>query len=142
MQEQQGTHPHADQQWLEDYVRHAGAVAGTVHRAHPGGLQLSAAHNIPPKVQEIVAWVPEGKGMAGQALLTRQPVFTCNLKDDPSATVRPGARAVDAQAAIALPIASPSGDIAAVVGVAYADQRDFPPAEIARLAALGSSILR
>lgn len=134
-------HQHLDQQWLEDYIRTAGAVAGTVHRAHPGGLKLSAAHNIPPRVQEIVAWVPEGKGMAGQALLTRQPVSTCNLQDDPSATVRPGARAVDAQAAIALPIAGPTGDIAAVVGVAYADGRDFPPHEVARLTRHAASIL-
>lgn len=133
--------PHSDQQWLEDYIRDAGAVAGTVHRTHPGGLKLSAAHNIPPRVQDVVAFVPEGKGMAGQALVTRQPVFTCNLKDDPSATVRPGARAVDAQAAIALPIAAPSGDIAAVVGVAYADGRDFPPQEIAHLTTLAASIL-
>lgn len=132
---------HPDQQWLEDYVRTAGAVAGTVHRSHPGGLKLSAAHNIPVHVQEIVAWVPEGKGMAGQALMTRQPVSTCNLKDDPSATVRPGARAVDAQAAIALPIPGPTGDIAAVVGVAYADGRDFPLNEVAHLTMLAASIL-
>lgn len=134
-------HQSSDQPWLEEYVRIAGAVAGTVHRSLPGGLKLSAAHNIPPRVQEIVAWVPQGKGMAGQALVTRQPVFTCNLKDDPSATVRPGARAVDAQAAIALPIAGSTGDIAAVVGVAYADGRDFPPKEIARLTTLAASIL-
>lgn len=122
-----------DQPWLIDYIREAGAVAGTVHRREEGGLRLTASHNIPPKVCEIVAWVPDGKGMAGQALVTKAPVFTCNLKDDPSATVRPGARAVDAQAAIALPVFDSAENVIAVVGIAYADHRDFTPETIAEL---------
>ena len=122
-----------DQEWLQAFIHQAGAVAGTTHRREPGGLRLAASHNIPPKVCEIVSWVPDGKGMAGQALVTKAPVFTCNLKDDPSATIRPGARAVDAQAAIALPILTGDGEVTAVVGIAYADDRDFTPDLIAQL---------
>ena len=122
-----------DQRWLEQYLAHAGAVAGTVHRAAPGGLRLTAAHHIRPHLQAVVAWVPEGKGMAGQAMVTRQPVSTCNLKDDPSSTVRPGARAVDAAAAVAIPL-SPSleGSVQAVVGLAFSDRRDLPAQDIER----------
>lgn len=123
----------ADQSWLESYLQQAGAVAGTLHRAAPGGLRLTAARNIPPPVQALVAWVPEGKGMAGQAMKTRLPVSTCNLKEDPSATVRPGARTVDAQAAVALPLCSASGMVVAVVGLAYGDGRDLPAETIAHL---------
>jgi L-methionine (R)-S-oxide reductase len=119
-----------DQEWLEQYIQQVSGVAGTVHRREPGGLRLTASRNIPPKVCEIVAWVPDGKGMAGQALVTGRPVTTCNLKDDPSATVRPGARAVDAQAAVALPVFSPQGAVLAVVGVAWPDSRDFSQADI------------
>jgi L-methionine (R)-S-oxide reductase len=119
-----------DQEWLELYIQQVSGVAGTVHRREPGGLRLTASRNIPPRVCEIVAWVPDGKGMAGQALVTAQPVTTCNLKDDPSAAVRPGARAVDAQAAVALPVFSADGEVIAVIGVAWPDSRDFSPADV------------
>ena len=130
-----------DQTWLENYIRESGAVAGTVHRTEEGGLRLTASHNIPPKVCEIVAWVPAGKGMAGQALITAKPVSTCNLKDDPSAAVRPGARAVDAQAAVALPVADELGRVMAVVGIAWGDSRDLSASEIDQLTARAASIL-
>jgi len=131
----------ADQRWLEQYLAAAGAVAGTVHRAAPGGLRLTAACRIPPPVQAVVAWVPEGKGMAGQAMLTRQPVSTCNLKDDPSAAVRPGARAVDAAAAVAIPLCKPDSPVEAVVGLAFADARDLPPEDIERWTREASGLL-
>jgi hypothetical protein len=130
-----------DQIWLESYIREAGAVAGTVHRTEEGGLRLTASHNIPAKVCEVVAWVPAGKGMAGQALVRAKPVSTCNLKDDPSAAVRPGARAVDAQAAVALPVADSGGRVMAVVGIAWADSRDLSVAEVDQLTARAASVL-
>jgi L-methionine (R)-S-oxide reductase len=136
-----------DQLWLEDYLRSSGAVAGTVHRYEEragdehGGLRLTAAHNIPAKVCEVVTWVPWGKGMAGQALVTRQPISTCNLKDDPSAAVRPGARAVDAQAAVALPVAAADGTIMAVVGVAWAQSHELSSSDLQHLTELAASVL-
>jgi hypothetical protein len=130
-----------DEKWLEYYIRQTGAVAGTVHRHEKDGLRLTAAQNIPPQVREVVAWVPAGKGMAGQALVTAKPVFTCNLRDDPSAAVRPGARAVDAKAAVALPVADVDGAIKAVIGIAYADSREFSRQDLDELTRLASSML-
>jgi L-methionine (R)-S-oxide reductase len=125
------------QDWLKSFIAAQGAVAGTVHRhiqtQEKTGLELIAAVNIPPKVQEIVEWVPPGKGMAGQALVQGAPVQTCNLKDDSSGVVRPGAKAVDAAAAVALPVKGSSGEISAIVGIAYSDQRQFSDADLARL---------
>ena len=54
--------------WLMSFLSEAGAVAGTVHLHQNGGLRLAASVNIPLRVQEVVAWVPTGKGMAGLAL--------------------------------------------------------------------------
>lgn len=134
-----------DRDWLEEYLRASGAVAGTVHRfevrSGEEGLILTASHNIPPKVCEVVAWVPAGKGMAGQALVTAQPVSTCNLRDDPSSAVRPGARAVDAQAAIALPVPDAEGKVMAVVGAAWAGSRDFSAADVEQLTGRAASVL-
>jgi L-methionine (R)-S-oxide reductase len=46
-------------------------------------------------------------------------VQTCNLQTDDSGTVRPGAKAVNAQAAVALPVLDATGGVLAVVGIAW-----------------------
>jgi hypothetical protein len=114
-------------------LRKAGAVAGTVHLREGDGLRLAAAVNIPPPVQEAVAWVPYGKGMAGLALERGTPVQTCNLQEDRSGAVKPGAKAVNAQAAVAIPVRDSSGDIRCVVGIAFAEERVIDDAELSRL---------
>ncbi len=119
--------------WLAALLDHVGAVAGTVHVREGDGLRLVSAVNIPEVVRQTVAFVPNGKGMAGIALDTGRPVQTCNLKDDTSGNVRPGAKAVSAKAAVAMPIRDGSGHIAAVVGVAFNDERELPEREIADL---------
>jgi L-methionine (R)-S-oxide reductase len=133
------------QGWLKDFIAAQGAVAGTVHwhiqAQEKTGLELIAAVNIPPKVQEIVEWVPPGKGMAGQALVQGVAVQTCNLKDDSSGAVRPGAKAVDAAAAVALPVRGSSGEISAIVGIAYSDQRQFSDEDLARLEQAAGAVL-
>ena len=95
---------HSTDLWLEDFVRSHGGAAGTVHRVDNGELVLEAAFNIPEPVRRVTARIPRGKGMAGLALERNQPVQTCNLRTDATGDVRPGARAVDAQAAVALPV--------------------------------------
>lgn len=133
------------QNWLQEFLASQGGVAGTIHRhiqsEQRTGLELVAAINIPPKVQQIVDWVPPGKGMAGQALVQGIPIQTCNLKDDSSGAVRPGAKAVDAQAAVALPVMTDTGRIEAVVGIAYNDQRSFAAEELSRLQKAASTLL-
>ena len=57
--------------------------------------------------------------MAGLAWQHDKPIQTCNLKDDNTGAVKPGAKAVDAKAAVALPIHDPSGTIRAIVGLAW-----------------------
>jgi putative methionine-R-sulfoxide reductase with GAF domain len=118
------------------------AVSGTAHLYVPekDGLQLAAAVNIPPPVQQIVDWVPNGKGMAGLALQRRAPVQTCNLQEDRSGNVKPGAKAVNAQAAIALPVISVGGEVRGVVGIAFQDEREFSAEDINDLTQLASTM--
>ena len=120
----------AMQEWLSRYVAASGAVAGTVHLREGDGLALAAAVNIPPPVAEVVRRVPWGKGMAGMALETGEAVTTCNLKDDNSGRVKPGAKAVSAQAAVALPIKDGTGSVIAVVGIAFKEEREIGNSEI------------
>jgi hypothetical protein len=79
--------------------------------------------------------------MAGQALVRGEPVFTCNLKDDSSGAVRPGAKAVDAQAAVAMPVRNTASDIVAILGFAFADQREFTSDDLAHFAAKASGLV-
>jgi L-methionine (R)-S-oxide reductase len=121
------------QQWLESFIAELGGCAGTVHVQREDDLYLTAAHQIPDDVVAIVSHVPHGKGMAGVAQVKKQPVQTCNLQTDNSGNIKPGARAVNAQAAIALPVMDDAGAIRAVVGIAWMDESEIGAAEQAAM---------
>jgi len=128
------------QAWLEAFLSRVGAAAGTLHLHREGGLQLAASVNIPGPVQQAVQWVPSGKGMAGLALERGEPVQTCNLQEDRSGAVKPGAKAVNAKAAVALPVRGPDGPIVAVVGAAWMSERDIQEPEMQRLQLAADSL--
>jgi hypothetical protein len=128
------------EQWLRAYVQRNGGVAGTVHLRGNEALELGAAVNIPPKVIEIVRMIPKGKGMAGLAWERDEPVHTCNLKTDSTGDVRPGAKAVDANAAVAIPIHDRHGALRGVVGIAYTGERDITEQELESLRAQAEAL--
>ena len=130
----------SQQEWLESLVAEQDAVAGTVHVARGEDLYLTAAHNIPPPVVAIVAHVPHGKGMAGMAQVQRTPVQTCNLQTDETGKVKPGAKAVDAQAAIALPVLDGEGAVRAVVGIAWSREGEIGPDQEQAMMKLAASL--
>jgi hypothetical protein len=127
-------------QWLRGLLGRHGAVAGTVHVVRGDALEISAAHNIPPRVQEVTAKIPLGKGMAGLAWQHDKPISTCNLQEDETSAVKPGAKAVDGKAAVALPVHASSGTVRAVVGLAWADERDLPDDLVALIAGDAASL--
>jgi len=114
--------------WLRRFLDRHGGSSGTVHVIDGGTLHLAAAVNIPQQVQDLTRVIPRGRGMAGLAWERGAPVSTCNLKDDTSGDVRPGAKAVDATAAVAFPVGSP---VRAVVGIAWHDDRELDDAALA-----------
>jgi hypothetical protein len=129
------------QAWLEAFVRDSGGIAGTVHmRSGPDELALEAAQNIPEPVKNVVRTIPRGKGMAGLAFERNEPVSTCNIKTDSSGQVRPGARAVDAKAGVALPVHDAQGEIRAIVGVAFTDEKTLSDEELSALARAAASL--
>lgn len=130
----------AQQEWLESFITQQGGIAGTVHVQRGADLFLTAAHNIPPQVVAIVARVSHGKGMAGMAQVKKEPVQTCNLQTDETGNIKPGAKAVDAQAAIALPVLDAEGAVRAVVGVAWNKEGAIEPAEEQTMIKLAASL--
>jgi L-methionine (R)-S-oxide reductase len=127
--------------WLTRFLADARGVAGTIHLHENGGLRLGAAVNIPEPVRRVVEWVPSGKGMAGLALERGEPVQTCNLQEDRSGAVKPGAAAVDAKAAVAMPVRDRDGSIIAVVGIAFPDDREIGGEELERLTRAADSLV-
>ncbi|KOG69405.1 MULTISPECIES: GAF domain-containing protein [Streptomyces] len=119
--------------WLRGLLDRHGATAGTVHVVREDLLHITAAHNIPPQVREVTARIPLGKGMAGLAWQQDRPIQTCNLKEDDSGAVKPGAKAVDGKAAVALPVSGADGAVRAVVGLAWLDERELTDDELAVL---------
>jgi L-methionine (R)-S-oxide reductase len=126
--------------WLRDFLARHQAVAGTVHVVKGDVLVIAGAVNIPPKVQEITATIPLGKGMAGLAWQHDKAIQTCNLKEDDSGTVKPGAKAVDARAAVALPVHDGSGTIRAVVGLAWMHDNELAADVVAAIAKDAASL--
>jgi len=117
----------AQQDWLELFIAEHDGIAGTVHVQRGEDLYLTAAHNIPLPVVAIVAHVPRGKGMAGLAQVKKAPVQTCNLQTDATGNIKPGAKAVNAQAAVALPVFDHASAVRAVVGLAWTGERELGP---------------
>jgi L-methionine (R)-S-oxide reductase len=126
--------------WLQSLLGRHGAVAGTVHVVRGDVLAIAAAVNIPPKVQEVTATIPMGKGMAGLAWQHDKAIQTCNLQEDTSGAVKPGAKAVDAKAAVAVPVHDPSGTVRAIVGLAWMDERVLADDVLAAISADAASL--
>jgi L-methionine (R)-S-oxide reductase len=126
--------PDEAESWLKGFISRHGGVAGTIHAVAGEVLSLRAAVNIPPPVVEVTRSIPSGKGMAGLAWQRDAPVHTCNLKSDETGDVRPGAKAVDASAAVALPVHGEGGAVRGVVGIAWMGERDITEGELAALA--------
>jgi putative methionine-R-sulfoxide reductase with GAF domain len=73
----------------------------------------------------IVKVVPVGKGMAGLAAERKCAVNSCNLQQDTTGDVRPGARATGLAGSVAVPVLSADGRVLGVVGVATRAERTF-----------------
>jgi L-methionine (R)-S-oxide reductase len=128
--------------WLKDFLGAHGGIAGTVHEREGELLCLRAAVNIPPPVVKLTETIPKGKGMAGLAWERDKAVAVCNLKSDQSGDVRPGAKAVDAQAALAIPVREAGGELRAVVGIAFLGEREFSDDELSRFETLAAAVPR
>ena len=78
--------------------------------------------------------------MAGLAWERGVPVTTCNLQARGNKDVRPGARAVQAQAAVAIPVRGRDGELRAVVGIAFSDEREFEDADLEAMSVAAATL--
>lgn len=116
----------ADLARLQSLLADLRADSGTLHAiGADGALHLRCAIGIPEPVLAIVAVVPVGKGMAGLAAERRCAVNSCNIQQDTTGDVRPGARATGLAGSVAVPVLAADGRVLGVVGVATRAERTF-----------------
>lgn len=116
----------ADLSILQSILTDLRADSGTLHAIGADGtLHLRCAIGIPEPVLAIVAVVPVGKGMAGLAAERRCAVNSCNIQQDTTGDVRPGARATGLAGSVAVPVLAADGRVLGVVGVATRAERTF-----------------
>ncbi len=128
---------------LDMVLDHFDCPVGTVHLLDTadGHLHLAAQRGLPPPVLDKVGVIPIGKGMAGIAAERRTPVQVCNLQEDASGVVRPGARLTQMEGSLAAPMLD-GGTLFGVLGIAKPTAYDFTANETALLSAVGSQAAR
>ena len=120
-----------------------GCQTGTIHRTRPDGttLELVAQIGVPDFLVEKVTLIPFGKGIAGVAAETREPVELCNLQQDLGGVAKEDARKTGVSGSLAVPILSAAdGGVIGTLGIGKFVPYEFSPSEKTRLAETASGI--
>ena len=116
---------------------------GTLHRCPPDGpeLELVTQIGVPDQLLQIISQIPFGKGIAGAAAATREPVELCNLQQDLGGVAKEGARDTKVSGSLAVPIFDPEGgQVIGTLGVGMQAPHDFSEEEKSRLAQHAAAI--
>ena len=116
---------------------------GTLHRCPPDGpeLELVTQIGVPDTLIGVISQIPFGKGIAGAAAETREPVELCNLQQDLGGVAKPDARQTQVSGSLAVPVFHPDGgQVIGTLGVGMHAPHDFSEEEKERLAAHAKSI--
>ena len=127
--------------WLGTVMAEFGCQTGTLHKADGEWLDLVVAIGVPEPLMPVISRIPFGKGIAGAAAATREPVELCNLQEDLGGVAKEGARQTKVAGSLAVPVFSTDG--AAVIGTLGVGKRepyDFSEDEKAALAKWAASV--
>lgn len=128
---------------LEAILEEFGCQTGTLHRCPPEGpmLELVCQIGVPPMLLDKISHIPFGKGIAGAAAASREPVELCNLQQDLGGVAKPDARKTMVSGSLAVPILSPAnGCVIGTLGIGMQQPHDFSDDEKQRLTAHAQTI--
>ena len=114
--------------WLTAVLDQFHCHTGTIHQTTADGqhLELLAQICVPEVLLDKISHIPFGKGIAGAAAQTREPVELCNLQQDLGGVARPNARKTNVAGSLAVPVFSVDGvEVLGVVGIGMASPHDF-----------------
>ena len=126
--------------WLAEVLQAFDGQTGTIHRADGEWLDLVTAIGVPDKLLPVIERIPFGKGIAGAAAETREPVELCNLQQDLRGVAKEGARETKVAGSLAVPVFDPQGGVLGTLGVGKYVPYDFSDEEKARLAGFASTL--
>lgn len=118
-----------------------GCQTGTLHRAEGEWLYLVAQIGVPEFLMDKISTIPFGKGIAGVAASSKEPVELCNLQQDLGGVAKEDARKTGVSGSLAVPILDESGKVLGTLGVGKIVPYDFSDAEKARLTEIGQEFL-
>jgi L-methionine (R)-S-oxide reductase len=122
---------------LQEAMAEFGCQTGTLHRAEGEWLHLVAQAGVPDFLLDKISLIPFGKGIAGVAASTREPVELCNLQQDLGGVAKEDARKTGVSGSLAVPILSETGEVLGTLGVGKVTPYEFSDVEKARLAEIG-----
>lgn len=123
--------------WLAEVLEAFHCQTGTIHRSVDGEwLELEAVLGVPEALMPVIARIPFGKGIAGAAAATREPVELCNLQQDLGGVAKEGARQTKVSGSLAVPVFSADGGrVIGTLGIGKIEPYEFSDEEKAALAA-------
>lgn len=96
---------------LAGILKNFGCQTGTLHRSEDGKhLLLVCQIGVPDSLLDKISHIPFGKGIAGVAAESKQPVELCNLQQDLGGVAKPDARQTGVSGSLAVPIFSAGSD--------------------------------
>jgi L-methionine (R)-S-oxide reductase len=117
------------------------ADSGTIHLrdADELVLHLVASHNVPESLIAAIRQIPWGKGMAGLAAQSCEPVDYCNLQTSTSPEVHAKAKTAGTQGAVVVPMMH-GNEVMGTIGIGCRAERAFSASEIRWLMELGRQL--
>lgn len=126
---------------LQEAMAEFGCQTGTLHRAEGDWLYLVSQVGVPEFLMDKISTIPFGKGIAGVAALSKEPVELCNLQQDLGGVAKEDARKTGVSGSLAVPILDDSGKVLGTLGVGKIVPYEFSEVEKARLTELGQQFV-
>ncbi|MEX2579666.1 MAG: GAF domain-containing protein [Verrucomicrobiales bacterium] len=138
------THPFDFDRFLQTALEEFSCQTGTIHRTADDGetLELVAHAGVPEALLGKITRISFGKGIAGAAAETREPVELCNLQEDLGGVAKPEARSTGVAGSLAVPVFGPGGEVIGTLGIGKYVPYEFSDDEKARLAAHAERLAR
>ncbi len=122
---------------LQEAMAEFECQTGTLHRAEGEWLYLVAQVGVPEFLMDKISTIPFGKGIAGVAAESKEPVELCNLQQDLGGVAKEDARKTGVSGSLAVPILDDTGKVLGTLGVGKIVPYEFSEVEKARLTEIG-----
>ncbi len=127
---------------LAGILEEFGCQTGTIHHSDDGkNLSLVVQTGVPDSLLDKISHIPFGKGIAGVAAESKQPVELCNLQQDLGGVAKPNARQTGVSGSVAVPVfASQNGAVIGTLGIGKYAPYEFTEDEKQRIAGYAARI--